>query len=315
MTPARRVRAEVTDDVDAGRGPHCATLARRRGDPMLGTAAPGRRWLLIEHPAGWARAALDSSGFTPALADLLQRTALEIGGRVLLVRRPGRRAHRDVTVDPLRWAVVDVDGSQRWGTWRTEADLEEAAWVLRVDGRPAAAETHPPLLLVCTHGTHDVCCAMRGRPVAAALAAVWPEQTWECSHVGGDRFAANLLMLPDGTVYGGLDATDAVQTVRQHLAGAVSPEHLRGFSPYPPVVQAALAAVLRERGPAAATDVRPRSVHEAGAGEWVVGVAGQAPLPATSTVRVRRSVQPPARLTCAAQRDEPAYVYTAEIIE
>ena len=55
---------------------------------------------------------------------------------------------------------------------------------------PSPALEPEPMLLVCTHGVHDTCCAVRGRPVAAALARRWPEATWECSHVGGDRFAA-----------------------------------------------------------------------------------------------------------------------------
>ena len=62
------------------------------------------------------------------------------------------------------------------------------------DGPLASFEQHPgTLLLVCTHGRHDACCAERGRPFAAALAQVAPEETWEVSHIGGDRFAANVL--------------------------------------------------------------------------------------------------------------------------
>ena len=68
-----------------------------------------------------------------------------------------------------------------------------------------------PILLVCTHGVHDTCCALRGRPVAAALAARWPGQVWECSHVGGDRFAPNVVVLPDGFYYGNLDPETAVR--------------------------------------------------------------------------------------------------------
>ena len=66
----------------------------------------------------------------------------------------------------------------------------------RVDG---------PLFGVCTHGRHDACCAERGRPVAAALTASHPAETWEISHMGGDRFAANMVVLPEGLYYGRMD--------------------------------------------------------------------------------------------------------------
>ena len=57
-----------------------------------------------------------------------------------------------------------------------------------------------PLFGVCTHGRHDACCAERGRPVAAALTASHPDETWEISHMGGDRFAANMVVLPGGAL-------------------------------------------------------------------------------------------------------------------
>ena len=91
---------------------------------------------------------------------------------------------------------------------------------------------------MCTHGRHDACCAERGRPVAAALTAARPEQTWEVSHVGGDRFAANLLVLPEGLYYGQVTADEApglAQRARRRAgststgcaAGASRPMHVQ----------------------------------------------------------------------------------------
>jgi hypothetical protein len=168
------------------------------------------------------------------------------------------------------------------------------------------------MLLVCTHGRHDVCCAVRGRPVALALAARWPDQVWECTHIGGDRFAANVLVVPDGTVYGGLDAESAVTVLERHLHGAVDTEHLRGFSAHPPPVQAALAAVLRAHGPAAVTDVRPGEVVATGEG-WRVEVLGAVAVPARSQVTVQRTRQPAARLTCRAEADASVFVWTTSL--
>ena len=47
--------------------------------------------------------------------------------------------------------------------------------------------------------------------MAAALAAAHPEETWEVSHIGGDRFAGNLLVLPHGLYYGRLDPAAAAR--------------------------------------------------------------------------------------------------------
>src|SRR5205085_492850 len=63
-------------------------------------------------------------------------------------------------------------------------------------GESEQYRVHEPLWLACTHGVHDKCCARRGLPVYAALAALPDETAWQCSHMGGDRFAANVLCFP-----------------------------------------------------------------------------------------------------------------------
>jgi len=85
-----------------------------------------------------------------------------------------------------------------------------------------------PLFLVCTHGRKDACCAELGRPLATALTAAAPEATWETSHTGGDRFAANLLVWPAGFAYGQVPAAAARDLVAGAREGRVAPDLLRG---------------------------------------------------------------------------------------
>ncbi len=171
----------------------CATSARGRGDPLAGSAAPARRWLLIEHPGPWNEQAMRSRPLDSAAGQSLAAAASGAGARILLIRRPSR-ARGDVE---KVWAVVDhAQEATTWGRWGAPEDLLEAKEGLAGHIEPRGEQG--PLFLVCVHGRRDVCCAVRGRPVARVLAARWPRQTWECSHLGGDRFAANVLVVPDG---------------------------------------------------------------------------------------------------------------------
>lgn len=107
-------------------------------------------------------------------------------------------------------------------------------------GRSVGLERHSePLFCVCTHGRHDPCCAERGRPVAVGLTASDPQRTWECTHIGGDRFAGNMLVLPQGLYYGRVDAESARRVASAHLAGNLDLDLLRGRSSLPMPVQAA----------------------------------------------------------------------------
>lgn len=279
---------------------------------MVATAAPTRRWLLVEHPGPWAVAALDSPGISPARVAL--QAAITPGvSRVLLVRRPGRQAAGGRRL----WMVLDHDaGCTASGTWDPtsltcpDAGLLAAADAL-ADAPTTAHDPAPPapVLLICAHGRHDVCCAVRGRPAAAALAQRWPEQTWECSHVGGDRFAANLVVLPDGVYYGQLDAVSAVDVVEAHLAGRVDAAHLRGFTVHSPAAQAAMTEAHRRFGPAGPRGFTPTSVTAAGDQRWKVELTGAAGLPSRVIGTVARSVRAPARLTCRASHEATAAAF------
>jgi (2Fe-2S) ferredoxin len=214
----------------------CSFAAERRGDPMPGTAAPGMGFLLIEQPGPWGRLALSQSQLDPAVGAAVSARGVAAGLRVLLIRRPGRQP-ADREPGTRRFAVVDSRPgfeAARWGTFVEDADLLEVP----LDAR-AGTPSYDPIYLVCTHGRHDPCCAIRGRPVAAALAEARPEQTWECSHVGGDRFAGNLVVLPHGLYYGRVTAQNALEVVEAYERGEVVLRLLRGRTRWLPAAQAA----------------------------------------------------------------------------
>jgi hypothetical protein len=285
----------------------CADAARTRADPPAGTAPPTRRWLLLEHPGPWRIDAVAGAGIAPAVLATLTERAGSVT-RILLVRRPGRIDRRA----PRSWILAALDTDTVTGQWRSDTDLLDAADALI--GADSLAIEHPdPVILVCTHGVHDVCCALRGRPVAAALASRWPELVWECSHIGGDRFAPNVVLLPDGFYYGNLDPDNAMSTVEAHLAGTVLTEQLRGMARFLPPVQAAAVAACRTFGPLGPSDVTVRRTehigphHEHGS-ETIVDLVIE-PQQQMVKVRVLSVRRAEAKLTCRAARETPATEY------
>jgi hypothetical protein len=213
----------------------CAMRADSRGDVMLGTAFPAAQVLMVEQPGPWGRNGLRDSRFDRATAQALEKRANAAGLRVVAIRRPGRSA------EPERrtWGIADCrPGSERlvWGTFADDAELLDLA----LDGSSGRRDRRPAYL-VCAHSKHDACCAIRGRPVAAALSDLVPEQVWECSHLGGERFAANVLVLPFGLLYGRVLPLAVPEFVDASERGEVVGALLRGRVGFAPVVQAALA--------------------------------------------------------------------------
>ncbi|MER5890206.1 sucrase ferredoxin [Streptomyces sp. NPDC001941] len=284
----------------------CADAARARVDPLAGTAPYGSVWILVEYRGGWPSNGFDGLDLHPEVKARVFSAAQRLRARILLVRRHGRTpAGR-----PRRWAVLRYasggDQRQHWGTWERDEELSGIVDALEAPGEPGG----PPVVLVCAHGTHDTCCALRGRPVGRALSERWPDAVWECSHVGGDRFAANVVVLPDGVYYGNLDAEASVRVVGEHLADRVHADHLRGYTDLFPPQQAALAAVLRHAGPAGrhAYDVVTTLRDDGG---WWVRVAARPTGAPSYDVRVRSHRTAPHRLTCRGESASSAVVYEA----
>ncbi|GAB3017409.1 sucrase ferredoxin [Nocardioides flavus (ex Wang et al. 2016)] len=246
-------------------GFRCAVASRERGDELAGTASTVRSFLLVEHAGPWGVDALRDARLPDGLGEHLREQARRHRVRVLLVRRPGRHAG----AGPVRVVAARAAGPASWLETTLLDDVED---VRSLDlaglgaGRSMGLEpSTDPLLAVCTHGRHDACCAELGRPVALALAdGSHADATWESSHVGGDRFAGNLVVLPRGLYHGGLGPESARAVADATAAGELLLEHFRGRSDLPMAAQAADIALRRQHGLTGLDDVLVRRVRTDG---------------------------------------------------
>ena len=273
---------------------------------MAGTASPVTRWVLVEHPGPWGRAAVRTARWETHAPAALEARVLAAGARLLLIRRSGRAAG-----DPRRrWALVDSRPGQeavRWGSWRDELELDDVPVTAELPGGSSE-----PIYLVCAHARRDACCALRGRVVAAALARLRPEQTWECSHVGGDRFAANLVILPEGLFYGHVPVAALPELVAGHESGLLAPALLRGRSSLAAAVQAAQHHTRGELGDPRIGAWPPRESRQLGAGRWRVVLEDTRDGSHVEVVVRAAAAGPPARLTCHSATAEPPLGWSLE---
>ena len=186
-------------------------------------------------------------------------------------------------------------------TERTLRRLEHESHddLLALDLAAAGEPVEHPLLLVCTHGKHDRCCSRYGRPLYDAVREqVEPGWVWQSSHVGGDRFAGNLVSLPDGVYYGRVDPAESWPVVGAALRGEVHLPHYRGRSCHSFPAQAAERAVREATGLVGVGDTSVRSLEPAGEG-WsaLVRAAG-----VDYEVDVRREEGEPTHLTCSTEQ-------------
>ena len=120
-------------------------------------------------------------------------------------------------------------------------------------------------MLICAHGRRDVCCAVRGRALAATVAETDPAGgIWESSHLGGHRFAPTALVLPTGYAYGRLDVGTALDACKSAGIGEVGPAGCRGHVGLDPAAQVAELAVREHTGVRGADELLVRPGEGAG---------------------------------------------------
>lgn len=283
----------------------CALRSEAAGEDLDGTASTIRRWLLIEHAGPWGRDGLVDARLPGGLGLALRATSKRTRSRVLLIRRPGRVHGGSGT------ACFAVDTADSWIGSRTIARIEEATDLDAGDRLDFPERVSAPVVVVCTHGRRDVCCAERGRPLAAATASVHPDAVWESTHVGGDRFAANLVAFPHGLVFGRVGPDRGAEVVGAYAQGRIVLDRYRGRTSHPMHAQAAEIAVRRSEGLDRIDDVGLIDAHRTGD-----TATARFSLPGgEAVVRLVRRPLPPMRLTCGSHADEAAVTWIVESIE
>ncbi|MEV0255612.1 sucrase ferredoxin [Streptomyces sp. NPDC050732] len=268
----------------------CATASRDLAEPLAGTAATARTWLLLEQPGPWGAKALKSSHLDPEVGRALEKAAEGTGVRIALIRRPGHHPDRHT---PRRHQVY-VGHTAPGRAWLRGAVLDDPRRLMDLDfaalgagdhGGFGAPHTGAPLAFVCTNGKRDRCCALLGRPLAAALTASGEEGAWEITHLGGHRFSPTLLVLPHGYAYGRMDVPAVKEVLEAARADRVVTEGCRGNSAWDRPGQAAELAVRTSTGEDTAgtlrvvgtEDMGSRGTGSNGAGSGDKGSRGTGP--------------------------------------
>ncbi len=211
-------------------GLRCSVASSEAHEPLAGTATDSiDRWILLEVNDPWAPEAIETEVFSQSVKAKLAKWGEEPRTRLQLVRRPGRVGKRRELI-----VVSSVAGKAQ--TSKAELEAYDDLVNLELSELPIAPAA--PLWLVCVHGRRDRCCALHGSAVFRAMQSAGVE-AWQTSHLGGHRFAACVLSLPEGFMYGRLRAEHVPALVAAHRARKLEIGFLRGRCSYDRPTQAA----------------------------------------------------------------------------
>jgi hypothetical protein len=256
--------------------PTCSALSSAAGEDLWATATQTTVFFLLEYRQAWGKKAVPESDLPSAVKTFLDDLAKSLpAAKFLLIKGPPPAAG-------LRFFVAVSDQA---APVVYEFTLPNYEAVLDLDFQAllsGASHYHgnrrqAPLYLVCTNGRRDACCARLGAPVYQALQAALGDQAvplaWQVTHIGGHRFAANVLVLPEGLLYGRMTLQDVPALIHAHAQGHVLLEKLRGRSACSLTAQAAEHFLRCQTGQLDAAAWRLLEQQPAGAQQWAVRFA------------------------------------------
>jgi hypothetical protein len=305
MATVERPRAETPSRA------FCAAASSARDESLAATASRIDHWILVEYRGRWGRDVLGGSVLSPALKNHLQgQLAALHHARLLFVKQPERRAQQGRRV----FLASSRPGAERLLRLDVEhqEDLREVDLVaaLAADAGTGTA-VDGALFVVCTHGKRDPCCALNGRPLYDSLRRTADaDRVWQSTHVGGDRFAGNVVVLPHGLYYGRVGPNDVDRLLAEHASGRVDLDRYRGRSAYSFPVQAAEHAVRVSRGLLGIDDLALVGSERRGDDAW--SIRFRLPDGTIHAVDVGATLAPePTYLTCCSPEPRHARRYRA----
>ena len=290
----------------------CADVSGAASEQLAATASRVDRWLLVEYRGLWDRDVLGGSLLSEPLKEHLREQLGRLGhSRLLFIKQPVRRRHarRMLYLGKSRPGEESLHALE----FEHHDDLldYDFADAMLSGGLPGVPVEHP-ILIVCTHGKRDRCCAKYGRPLYDGLRGkVDPGWVWQSTHVGGDRFAGNVVLLPEGLYFGRVGDADLDPLLDSYFERRIHLDRYRGRSAYTFAVQAAECALRAADGLDGIDDVTLRRVARRGEG-WRVTLSAKG---GTRKIDVRTELaDEPVYLTCGSPTPQRPRRYSAQLL-
>jgi len=250
-----------------------------QGEPLAGNV-----WIMLEYRRAWSAKALADNQLQATTKAWLEKTVSDFAA-IGLVARPQfiRRPERTDTI-----ALFVANQGRLGGVAVTaESDLQQLDLVSTL-----LPEVKDSQYFVCVNAKRDICCAKFGRPTYAALHETLGDRAWQTTHVGGHRYAPNILVLPQSALYGRVMPSDVPEFLTATEKHQLARPFLRGQTRYSAIAQVAEHAITNAQELVSEEDNQVTFATPSGQRTITVGPAAEPLIVQPSCGKDRKSITP-----------------------
>lgn len=286
----------------------CWDISIGRGEPLIGTASRVDIWFLLTYGGPMGAKAFAESKISEEVKDYFNQLLGSVPHSRLLLIKPLFQENKyrlQVVVgreaDPFAMSfeldhyedVIDLD--------ITGALTDETIYAEKIHRQP--------FFTVCTNGSRDPCCARLGLKTFREFREIAPERVWQSSHVGGHRFAANVLSFPYGIYYGRVGPEDVPKVIEAGDGEEIRLENYRGRACHDPQVQAADLHLRQQTGQTPLAAYRWMDTAQRDADTWEVRFAEDEEGFVHTITLARKVSEDMAFVSCRSDKKEPMVSY------
>lgn len=249
----------------------CCQHSLAAGEQLFGSIKRSQVYFILEYPYPWGEKAFEESTLDSSVksffSNLLAGTP---DSKLLFVKNQESPFSSPIT---FFLAITEENNPRiyRFG-------IDSYSELIHLDLDPFLSQASPPtshihadpVYLVCTNAKRDPCCAKFGLPVYERMSAYRPEAVWQCTHVGGHRFAANVSHFPYGIFYGRVREDQAKELMDITARGDILLNKYRGRACFEPVAQAAEYYLRINIAENRIDAIRLKDMRQLEAGSWLV---------------------------------------------
>lgn len=171
----------------------CSIQSREIKESLLGSAPIAQVWMMLEYEGKWNKKAFDESALPEEIKRKFNKELKAIEKpRLLLIKQ----SKKEDSKKSFFVALPNQNGSLllkfSFSNYEELINLDLPDIVKNSD-KYKKQLVDEAIILICTNGLRDKCCARNGVPTYQQLNEHYGKQIWQSTHHGSHRFSANML--------------------------------------------------------------------------------------------------------------------------